>query len=256
MAKATDTGTDEVLSGKMGKFLSWVNKTDLITVVAGGAAGGFLMPLVRKFLKSEAPFRESIKTPEFYDAWFLAALLGAICAGVVVYSLSYSDNNNRRQVFFISLLAGLTFPGFLSGALDIDAAKQKIDETVMDAKVAGAAAADETNTPKETEVYAEKGTDLLVGAVNEAAADSLNDLDKQKVENDTAEALDSIAATAVSEDGKVNETIALQVEQVVTAAKIQGYEVAPADSVAKEVLDSLAEQRKAALKDAKEKLEK
>ncbi|MEE9434969.1 MAG: hypothetical protein V3V15_12100 [Sphingorhabdus sp.] len=245
MAEERDTQTDEAPPDKMRKFLGWVNKTDLVTVVAGGATGGFLMPLVRKFLKSEAPFRESIQAPEFYDAWFLAALLGVICAGVVVYTLSYSDNNNRRQVFFISLLAGLTFPGFLSGALDIEAAKEKIDETVMDAKVAGAAAADKSNTPEETEVLAEKSADLLVKAVNEAGANSLNDLDRQNVEIDTKEALDSIAAAAVSEDGKINEAIALQVEQVVTAAEIQGYEVAPADSVAKGVLDSLAEQREA-----------
>ncbi len=238
MGEEAATEPEDTPRHMQGKIWEWINRTDLIYVISGGALGGFLMPLVRRFLRSETPFNEAIKTPEYYDAWFLAALLGAICAGVVVYSLSYSENNNRRQVFFIALLAGLTFPGFLSGALDIEQTKEQISETVLDAKLAGATA-DGAGTKKEKEVLAEKGSELLVTALEKVDAEALDEADKIKVEKDAQEAIDSIAASAVEEDGKINPVIALQVEQVVNKAKSQGYDVAPRDGVAQKVVKGL-----------------
>ena len=240
------TEAEQVAGASPGrKILRWINRTDLAHVVIGGALGGFLMPLVRKFLKSEAPFNEAIKTPDFYDAWFLAALLGAISAGVVVYSLSYSENNNRRQVFFISLLAGLTFPGFLSGALDIDKKKEDLQSGISEARVEATLVDSIAVTEEEKEKRAEKSAETLTEALQEVKAGSLDAGDKAIAVGEAKATIDKIAESAILADGDVNEKIAKDVENTVIEAQKQGYNIGGRSTVTGTVLAKLKAQRSA-----------
>ena len=234
-----DMATEEISERNLGqKIWAWADSTDLLYVMLGGATGGFLMPLVKRFLNSKSPFTNGIKFPEVWDAWFFAAVLGAICAGVVVYTLSYSENNNRRQIFFISLLAGLTFPSFLTTTLDIQKTVEDQTAEIHNAEDAAETVADESATEEQKIAAVKDSTDSLKDALTEVKADTLDEEDKLKIEGNAEDVvgtlLDGAEQASAEQEAEVTIKIADRVEGVLATAKKQGYTVIDQNDEAKQ----------------------
>ena len=106
-------------------WLAEVKTSHIAYTLTGGLIGGMFSPLVRNFLKTDADFDLETTFPAAWDTWVLGMVFGAICAGFVVYVLTSDNNRNRRQLFFIALAAGLTFPTVLSNTTGFSGSSEK-----------------------------------------------------------------------------------------------------------------------------------
>ncbi len=216
------------------KFLEWANKTDLIWVMLGGLAGGLLMPFVKSFLDNQASLNTELAGPSNMVTWAFGALFGLICAGIVVYTLGYDANRNRRQTFFVALLAGLTFPTVLAnltqhkGAETLDNSKENIEivEELADNLTLAKATEEQADevTDDEIERVTETGASLLKSAIDDVPSDTLDKESKKSFERQTDQAITKIAQNAQSADAQTRAKAGIQLKEVVETAKKRGYD--------------------------------
>lgn len=100
-------------------------RTDLAVVCAGGALGGFMLKFA--VLLIDATNRPAIPLDHA-----MCAILGALCAGFTIFTISDTERRQKSRLFFLSVAAGLAFPSVVLSMMAFEpetvaSAEQKVE---------------------------------------------------------------------------------------------------------------------------------
>lgn len=187
---------------------------DLAIVCGGGALGGFALKFA--VLLIEATSRPAIPLDHA-----MCALLGAMCAGFTIFTISDTERRQKTRLFFLSVAAGLAFPSIVLSTMKFEteavvSAEKKVEKASELKEGRGSA----------SEVDREKQIDALSGEVASEANEITNatnlPLEERKRQLEKLEPLaqsafesNSSAVKAITEGKrKLDGQIAAQVEPV------------------------------------------